>query len=66
MKAAANARPAASAPRKRSSCLQAPRWDGPLLEELARVMTDASICGLGKAAMNPVRKVLEHFPEEVS
>jgi formate dehydrogenase len=46
--------------------LQAPRWDGPLLEELAGVMSDASICGLGKAAMNSVRKVLEHFPEEVS
>jgi formate dehydrogenase len=46
--------------------LQAPRWDGPLLEELAGVMTAASICGLGKAAMNPVRKVLEHFPQEVS
>ncbi len=46
--------------------LQAPRWDGPLLEEMAQVMTAASICGLGQAAMNPVRKVLEHFPEEVS
>jgi NADH:ubiquinone oxidoreductase subunit F (NADH-binding)/NADH:ubiquinone oxidoreductase subunit E len=46
--------------------LQAPRWDGPLLEELTQVMTAASICGLGKAAMNSVRKVLEHFPEEVS
>jgi formate dehydrogenase len=45
--------------------LQAPQWDGPLLDELGLVMT-ASICGLGQAAMNPVRMVLEHFPEEVS
>jgi formate dehydrogenase len=46
--------------------LGAPRWDRPLLEELAQVMTAASICGLGQAAMNPVRMVLKHFPEEVS
>ncbi len=33
---------------------------------LARVMTDASICGLGQAAMNPVRSILRHFPEALS
>ncbi|MGH7001582.1 MAG: NADH-ubiquinone oxidoreductase-F iron-sulfur binding region domain-containing protein, partial [Stellaceae bacterium] len=43
-----------------------PKWDGPLLEELTRVMTDASICGLGQAAMNSVKLVLKHFPQEVS
>jgi len=43
-----------------------PKWDGPLIEELTRVMTDASICGLGQAAMNPVKLVLKHFPQEVS
>ncbi|MGH7001550.1 MAG: complex I 51 kDa subunit family protein, partial [Stellaceae bacterium] len=43
-----------------------PKWDGPLIDELTRVMTDASICGLGQAAMNPVKLVLKHFPEEVS
>src|SRR6516162_2549291 len=32
-----------------------PRWDEPLLTELTKVMTDASICGLGQAAMNPVK-----------
>ncbi|HEV7371494.1 NADH-ubiquinone oxidoreductase-F iron-sulfur binding region domain-containing protein [Arenibaculum sp.] len=37
-----------------------------LLEDLARVMTDASICGLGQAAMNPVRAILRHFPEALS
>ena len=35
-------------------------------EMLARVMTDASICGLGQAAMNPVRSILRHFPEELA
>jgi formate dehydrogenase beta subunit len=38
-----------------------PHWDEPLLDELTRVMSDASICGLGQAAMNPVRSVLKHF-----
>ena len=46
--------------------LNAERWDAPLIEELARVMTDASICGLGQAAMNPVKSVLKYFPEDVS
>jgi NADH:ubiquinone oxidoreductase subunit F (NADH-binding)/NADH:ubiquinone oxidoreductase subunit E len=46
--------------------LGAPKWDGPLLAELTQVMADASICGLGQAAMNPVKMVLKHFPEEVS
>src|SRR5262252_3857805 len=43
----------------------APHWDEPLLEELTRVMTDASICGLGQAAMNPVKQVLRHFREDL-
>src|SRR5213075_3560057 len=38
-----------------------PRWDEDLLAELTRVMTDASICGLGQAAMNPVKMVVKHF-----
>ncbi len=46
--------------------LQARGWDGPLIEELTRVMADASICGLGQAAMNPVKTIMKHFPEEVS
>ena len=41
--------------------MTASHWDEPLLEELTRVMSDASICGLGQAAMNPVRSVLKHF-----
>ena len=46
--------------------LSKPQWDGPLIEELSKVMTDASICGLGQAAMNPVKLVLKHFPQDVS
>jgi formate dehydrogenase len=41
------------------------RWDGALLEELSVAMADASICGLGQAAPNPIRCVLKHFPDEV-
>jgi formate dehydrogenase len=41
-------------------------WDEPLLEELSRVMSDASICGLGQAAMNPVRSVFKHFREDLA
>ena len=39
-------------------------WDRPLLEELSRGMADASICGLGQAAMNPVLSLFRHFPED--
>jgi len=42
------------------------RWDAPLLEELSVVMGDASICGLGQAAPNPIRSVLKYFPSEVA
>jgi formate dehydrogenase len=43
--------------------LAAPTWDKPLLEDLANAMTDASICGLGQAACNPVKSLLKFFPE---
>ncbi|MEM8872126.1 MAG: NAD(P)H-dependent oxidoreductase subunit E [Pseudomonadota bacterium] len=45
--------------------MEADRWDQPLLEDLCTVMADASICGLGQAAPNPIRLVLRHFPDEV-
>ncbi|SDI56860.1 NAD(P)H-dependent oxidoreductase subunit E [Aliiruegeria lutimaris] len=45
--------------------MQAEKWDRALLEELSEVMVDASICGLGQAAPNPIRLVMKHFPEEV-
>jgi formate dehydrogenase len=46
--------------------MEAPSWDGPLLGELAQAMTDASICGLGQAACNPLRSVMKHFPGDVA
>lgn len=39
-------------------------WDQPLLEELSTTMVDASICGLGQAAPNPLRCAIKYFPEE--
>ena len=41
------------------------QWDAPLLQELSQAMMDASICGLGQAAPNPVLTVLKYFPREV-
>jgi NADH:ubiquinone oxidoreductase subunit F (NADH-binding)/NADH:ubiquinone oxidoreductase subunit E len=41
-------------------------WDQPLLAELSQVMRDASICGLGQAAPNPVDCVIKYFPDELS
>ena len=40
-------------------------WDQPLLQELSQAMMDASICGLGQAAPNPIRSVFEFFPKEI-
>jgi NADH:ubiquinone oxidoreductase subunit F (NADH-binding) len=40
-------------------------WNEPLLLELSQAMNDASICGLGQAAPNPIRSVLTHFREDV-
>ena len=40
-------------------------WNQELLEELSTVMVDASICGLGQAAPNPLRCVMKYFPDEL-
>jgi formate dehydrogenase len=40
-------------------------WNLPVLQELAEVMSDASICGLGQAAPNALRSVLTYFPQEL-
>ncbi len=45
--------------------MQAEAWDQGLLEELCVAMADASICGLGQAAPNPIRLVMEHFKDEI-
>jgi formate dehydrogenase len=50
---------------KGARLLDAQAWDRGLLEELAQAMADGSICGLGQAAMNPVRSLLRFFPEAV-
>jgi NADH:ubiquinone oxidoreductase subunit F (NADH-binding)/NADH:ubiquinone oxidoreductase subunit E len=45
--------------------MQAQHWDQALLEELSAAMGDASICGLGQAAPNPIRLTMKHFPDEI-
>ncbi len=50
---------------KAAQLMQAPVWDNATLEDLNQVMADASICGLGQAAPNPVRCVQKYFPQEV-
>jgi formate dehydrogenase len=42
------------------------KWDQPLLKELSLAMMDASICGLGQAAPNPVLSVMRYFPHEIA
>lgn len=41
------------------------KWDQPLLHDLCTAMSDASICGLGQAAPNPIRLTMKYFPDEV-
>jgi len=51
---------------KAAELMQAKSWDKSTLEDLAVVMVDASICGLGQAAPNPIRCIAKYFPEEVA
>ncbi len=51
---------------KAAVLMEAPVWDNQTLEDLNVVMTDASICGLGQAAPNPVRCVQKYFAHEVA
>ncbi len=46
--------------------MEKPVWDQDLMHELAQTMTDASICGLGQSAPNPMLCVLRYFEEELS
>jgi NADH:ubiquinone oxidoreductase subunit F (NADH-binding)/NADH:ubiquinone oxidoreductase subunit E len=50
---------------KAARLMEAKRWDMATLQDLNRVMADASICGLGQAAPNPVRCVQQYFPHEI-
>ena len=45
--------------------MEAGRWDRQLLGELCQTMADASICGLGQAAPNPILLAIRHFPDEI-
>ena len=50
---------------KASALIAQPSWDLALLDDLSAVMRDASICGLGQAAPNPVDCVIKYFPHEL-
>ncbi len=51
---------------KASALIEVQHWDLPLLEDLSQVMRDASICGLGQAAPNPIDCVVKYFPQELA
>lgn len=57
--------PCRSGCEKAVKLMQAETWDAELLEDLCTVMADASICGLGQAAPNPIRLTIKHFAEEI-
>lgn len=51
---------------KAAVLMEAPRWDQATLADLGDVMADASICGLGQAAPNPIRCVQQYFAHEIA
>ena len=51
---------------KAVTLMNKPAWDLALVAELSQVMRDASICGLGQAAPNPMDSVVKYFPQELS
>ena len=51
---------------KASALIDRPRWDVGLLADLSLVMRDASICGLGQAAPNPIDCVVKYFAHELT
>ena len=51
---------------KAAQLMKEASWDLATLEDLATVMVDASICGLGQAAPNPIRCITKFFPQEVA
>ncbi len=57
--------PCRSGTEKAARLMAKPEWDVELLEDLSTVMTDASICGLGQAAGNPINCVFKYFPEDL-
>ena len=51
---------------KASALIDQPHWDLPLLDDLSQVMREASICGLGQAAPNPIDCVVRYFAQELA
>jgi formate dehydrogenase len=49
---------------KAALLMERPVWNSALLDELSQAMRDASICGLGQAAANPLTSVIKYFPDE--
>ncbi|WP_372526072.1 NADH-ubiquinone oxidoreductase-F iron-sulfur binding region domain-containing protein [Piscinibacter sp.] len=58
--------PCRSGTAKASALIDKPSWDVDLLADLSTVMRDASICGLGQAAPNPIDCVVKYFPHELA
>ncbi len=58
--------PCRSGTQKARMLMEQGRWDAGLLGELSQVMRDASICGLGQAASNPLDSILRYFPQLLS
>jgi formate dehydrogenase len=50
---------------KAVALMERAQWDLPLLADLSKAMADASICGLGQAAPNPIACVVKYFPHEL-
>jgi formate dehydrogenase beta subunit len=50
---------------KAAGLMSKPKWDQALLNDLSQAMADASICGLGQAAPNPIACVVKYFPDEL-
>lgn len=50
---------------KAAMLMKKPTWDQALMQELSQTMSDASICGLGQAAANPMTSVINYFPKEL-
>jgi formate dehydrogenase len=49
---------------KAATLMETKNWNRDLLNELSQTMRDASICGLGQAASNPLSSVIKYFPDE--
>ena len=55
--------PCRSGTQKAALLMQQPVWNKELLDQLSQAMRDASICGLGQAASNPLTSVIKYFPD---